>query len=220
MIDVLLNVYDMSPINSKTSMFGVGVYHSGLEVLGREWSFGQTDTPRSGVFDMAPGGAATDQVTFFKSIHLGSTSLTPAEVRAVIDELSEDFQGLSYNVVKRNCNHFSDTLARRLLGRGIPGWVNRLAFLGSFVSCLLPADLGGPSPQGESGSSSSSSSNGLEGSRLIAAPPRVQAFSGQGMTLGGASSSRQGDTNLDTDLRSVLARSAERRLQQAPKEFE
>ena len=37
---VKLNVYDLAPVNDWTHGAGVGFYHSGVEVAGREWTFG------------------------------------------------------------------------------------------------------------------------------------------------------------------------------------
>ena len=38
---VILNVYDMFGTNDYTSNVGLGVFHSGLEVYGREYAYGQ-----------------------------------------------------------------------------------------------------------------------------------------------------------------------------------
>lgn len=37
---VILNVYDLSPMNQHLYSLGLGAYHSGLEVHGTEYSFG------------------------------------------------------------------------------------------------------------------------------------------------------------------------------------
>ena len=59
---------------------------------------------------------------------LGRYSGSNEELDAVIDELSAgEWRKGSYHVLKRNCNHFTETLARRLLGVGLPSWVNRSA---------------------------------------------------------------------------------------------
>merc|ERR1712157_218956 len=46
----------------------------------------------------------------------------------------------------KNCNHFSDKFAKSLLGHGIPGWVNRLAFIGKFCNCCINSKLDPLSP--------------------------------------------------------------------------
>ena len=72
--------------------------------------------------------------------------ISSAEVRAVVDSLREEFPGSSYNIITRNCNTFSNELARLLLDKPVPGYINRLANMGSFMSCLLPRSLTGAAP--------------------------------------------------------------------------
>ena len=38
---VILNIYDMFWTNDYTANVGLGVYHSGLEVYGREYAYGK-----------------------------------------------------------------------------------------------------------------------------------------------------------------------------------
>lgn len=76
-------------------------------------------------------------------------------------ELGTHYSGKTYNIISKNCNHFGDEFSKRLCGKGIPGWINRLAYfgngkdrlltlifycLGSFFSCIIPADEFGPGP--------------------------------------------------------------------------
>ncbi len=63
-----------------------------------------------------------------------------------MDSLREEFPGSSYNIITRNCNTFSNELARLLLDKPVPGYINRLANMGSFMSCLLPRSLTGAAP--------------------------------------------------------------------------
>jgi hypothetical protein len=68
-----------------------------------------------------------------------------------MENVGEDFHGNSYDLytkfvrilqqlktLSRNCNHFSEEFSRRLVGKSIPGWVNRLAWYGNLVRCILP----------------------------------------------------------------------------------
>ena len=62
---VLLNVYDLNEANINLYPFGLGMYHSGVQIGGLEWSFAggagvMSDTPKSA------GGA-----TFRESIDMG-----------------------------------------------------------------------------------------------------------------------------------------------------
>ena len=45
-------------------------------------------------------------------------------------ELGTHYSGKTYKIISKNCNHFGDDFAKKLCGNGIPGWVNRLAFVG------------------------------------------------------------------------------------------
>jgi len=50
------------------------------------------------------------------------------QVNGLIEEMarSDRYQGSAYNLLKNNCNDFSNDLCKRLTGgRGIPKWVNR-----------------------------------------------------------------------------------------------
>jgi hypothetical protein len=39
----------------------------------------------------------------------------------------------SYDLVKKNCNNFSDAMCKKLVSKGIPSWVNRAAMFGSAI---------------------------------------------------------------------------------------
>ena len=45
----------------------------------------------------------------------------PAEmVQEFLEDISERFNALTYNLLKNNCNNFSDEMASFLVGKGIP----------------------------------------------------------------------------------------------------
>ncbi|EGG11100.1 uncharacterized protein MELLADRAFT_115382 [Melampsora larici-populina 98AG31] len=54
-----------------------------------------------------------------------------------LDE-SPDWRGTSYDLLRRNCNTFSDELCMLLTGRRTPGWINRAAAVGTALPCLVP----------------------------------------------------------------------------------
>ncbi|KAJ7956646.1 DeSI-like protein [Quillaja saponaria] len=136
---VLLNVYDLTPINNYLYWFGFGIFHSGIEVHGKEYGFGAHDFPASGVFEVEP--RSCPGFIYRCSISLGQIDLPPSEFRTFIENVASEYHGDTYHLISKNCNHFTDDMSSRLTGKHIPGWVNRLASLGALCSCLLPESL-------------------------------------------------------------------------------
>ncbi|KAJ1258297.1 hypothetical protein BS78_10G064800 [Paspalum vaginatum] len=135
---VFLNVYDVTPANGYARWLGLGVYHSGVQVHGVEYAYGAHDGAGSGIFEVVP--RRCPGYTFRESVQVGATSLSRAEVRAVMADLAADFPGDAYNLVSRNCNHFCDAACRRLVRARIPRWVNRLAKIGVVFTCVIPGN--------------------------------------------------------------------------------
>jgi len=138
-VQVFLNVYDLTPINGYAYWFGLGVYHSGLQVHGVEYAFGAHEHSATGIFEVEP--KMCPGFTFRKSILVGRTDMGPKEVRAFMEKLAVEYSGNTYNLITKNCNHFCDDACIRLTGKPIPSWVNRLARLGFLCNCVLPAGL-------------------------------------------------------------------------------
>eukprot|EP00741_Cyanophora_paradoxa_P020814 tig00021312_g20093.t1 len=139
-IPVYLNVYDLAKINEYTSTIGLGIFHSGVEVLGKEYSFGGHEYSFTGVFDVPPRHAP--QAIFRESVLMGECDKSPMEVKQIIERLAQEYPGNTYSLVARNCNHFANDLCSKLVGKGIPGYINRLANWGMFFNCVLPEGWG------------------------------------------------------------------------------
>jgi deubiquitinase DESI2 len=142
-----------------------------------EYAYGAHDGASSGIFEVVP--RRCPGYTFRKSVLVGTTDLTRAEVRALMAELAADFPGDAYNLVARNCNHFCDAACRRLVRARIPRWVNRLAKIGVVFTCVIPGNgravrRGGECPAAGNGKAGGirSRSAGHEAS----APPRTRTF--------------------------------------------
>lgn len=142
--NVFLNVYVPGPQapnengeapkpQPQMSIPGFGIYHSGLQVLGTEYTFAGGDFDGCGVQEQVPKVTPTGSTWQFKeTIDLGKTHLTDNEVRAVLSGIRASFPARSYNVMAKNCNHFTETLSVRLgVSHAYPAWVNRAAKIGN-----------------------------------------------------------------------------------------
>ncbi|XP_022951694.1 deSI-like protein At4g17486 [Cucurbita pepo subsp. pepo] len=138
-VPVYLNVYDLTPINGYAYWFGLGVYHSGVQVHGVEYAFGAHEHSTTGIFEVEP--KQCPGFTYRKSILIGRTNLSPREIRSFMEKLAEEYSGNTYHLIMRNCNHFCNDVCLRLTGKPIPRWVNRLARLGFLCNCVLPVGL-------------------------------------------------------------------------------
>ncbi|PWA45138.1 hypothetical protein CTI12_AA520260 [Artemisia annua] len=124
-VPVYLNVYDLTSMNGCAYWFGLGVYHSGVQVHGVEYAFGSHENATTGIFEGVP--KQCEGFIFRKQIPIGWTNMSLREVRGFMKELAQDYKGTSYNLITRNCNHFCNDVCLRLTGNPIPSWINRLA---------------------------------------------------------------------------------------------
>ena len=138
---VHLNVYHLidPKANAKLHAVGLGLYHTGVELLGSEWSFGSPEDPEqvSGLFRVHPQMA----MDFLHShIYLGNTLLSRPQIDTVLLRLENEWPCDSYHVLHKNCNHFAKELCHRLSTTNPPNlnppdWTNRIA---RASDCILP----------------------------------------------------------------------------------
>jgi len=125
---VTLHVYTLGAQGSISAR--AGAYHTGLDVDGVEYAFGGGSGPGTGVWSQVPTQIpASFANAFYKeSIDLGpSKPLTPSQLRAIIADSKYQWPRESYNLITRNCNHFSHQLSSALGAQLPPAWVNSLA---------------------------------------------------------------------------------------------
>ena len=119
---------------------GSSLLHSAVVINGKEYAYGGHDKRgMTGVYwtkprTEPPGG------TFKCEILHGFTVSPQNEIDAIIKEASEAFQGTSYNLLTKNCNHFTAYLCEKLTGRPGPSWLNRAASIGVALPCVVPKE--------------------------------------------------------------------------------
>jgi len=131
---VCLHIYDVAGhgparrINGVLHKLGTGAFHSGVEVLGQEWSFSceaRQAGDSTGVFCCEPRGC--DAHAYREAVPMGHTELSEPEIRALLREMAAEWRAEDYDLFRRNCCHFSDQLCQRLGVGPVPRWVKNLA---------------------------------------------------------------------------------------------
>eukprot|EP00457_Paulinella_chromatophora_P011533 gb/GEZN01011680.1/.p1 GENE.gb/GEZN01011680.1/~~gb/GEZN01011680.1/.p1 ORF type:complete len:339 (+),score=24.97 gb/GEZN01011680.1/:22-1038(+) len=139
-VPVVVHVYDPTE-GGGVSVPGMGVYHSGVEVYGTEYSFAGGQTQSSGVYTQRPKYIPSGSPWKYReSIEVGRISLTKQEVKELYGQIRGEWPGNSYDLTQRNCNHFGEAFCTAL-GVPFPGWVNRAARIGSSIRGITGASL-------------------------------------------------------------------------------
>lgn len=145
---MVLNVYNLQRFKkageqSVNQRLGFGFYHSGLEVFGKEISFGgnpMAEPGQSGIF-AAPPKMVLPRDQFHESVTVGllPKSFTEQSLWAIIKELEKDWAAVSYHLLAHNCNHFTQCLYDAICAKvvvqckvDIPTYVNRAARVADF----------------------------------------------------------------------------------------
>jgi hypothetical protein len=119
---------------------GASLLHSGVVINGKEYAFGGHDKRgMTGVYWSKPK-AEPPGGTFRCEILQGFTLAPLEEIESIIKEASEAFLGTQYNLLTKNCNHFTSYLCQRLTGQPGPNWLNRAASIGVALPCVVPRE--------------------------------------------------------------------------------
>ncbi|KAL7581550.1 hypothetical protein ACA910_022113 [Epithemia clementina (nom. ined.)] len=186
---VVLNVYDLSPANEYLYPVGFGLHHSGVEILGSEYSFASG----AGIFDGTPKEAPG--ALFREQIYMGVYDGGQVELRRALDDLRMSFGPDDYHLIRKNCNSFANALCWKLLRKTIPGHVNRLADIGVCCSCLLPKQMLKEAPVGDPNRIQRQSTSAGSPYKANVSSSSVASFSGSGARLGSSAETGGGTSN-------------------------
>jgi deubiquitinase DESI2 len=181
---VYVNVYDLAPANDFLHPIGFGLYHTGVEISGVEYTFAS----QSGIFRHTP--RAVPQATFREQLLIGTMDGGSSEIKTIVDALGDEkFGPNDYHILHNNCNNFANEFCRKLVNKPLPGYINRMAEIGNCCSCLIPKRLLENAPVAESPSSSFLVRAPMNRGNAAASSTTSTAFSGSGSKLGGATAS-------------------------------
>ncbi|KAL8323081.1 hypothetical protein RB598_005809 [Gaeumannomyces tritici] len=139
--EIIINVYDLLPPGRLSSVLwtcGTSLLHSGVVINGKEYAYGGHDRRGvTGVYWTKPQTEPPGGVFKCEILH-GFTYIPPNDIDAIIRDVSEQFRGTAYNLLTRNCNHFTSYMCQRLTDRPGPGWLNRAASIGLAFPCIVP----------------------------------------------------------------------------------
>lgn len=106
----------------------LGTYHTGLVVAGEEWSYGGHNYKgKSGVYKSTPE-MNTDYI-FYQRIVMGRIATSTQNMEDSIRKFATTpkWAGPCYDLLERNCNHFTSDLCWLLLKKRPPDWINSTA---------------------------------------------------------------------------------------------
>ena len=127
---IYINIYDLHNINNILNPFGLGAFHTGIEIYGTEYSF----YANTGIFGSVP--KSINNLYLRRTVCLGYTDKSISEIYNIVLNFKEEFTDYNYNILTNNCNHFCDSFSMILINKGIPRFINRLANFGNFLSIL------------------------------------------------------------------------------------
>lgn len=90
-----------------------GMFHTGVEVYGREWYFSGSDQTFYGVWAMSePKRHPVHR--YRRTVRMGQTTLSTEKLDEIIPVMRMAWPAWSYHISRRNCHHFTDFFCRTL----------------------------------------------------------------------------------------------------------
>jgi hypothetical protein len=118
MVKVELAVYDISGGLASAMSQQIlgqridGIWHTGVCVFGMEYFFG-------GGVQVLPMGsfAAMQGIAPVQMLNMGETLKTRSELESYLRTINNRFTQATYDLIRNNCNNFSDTVVNFLIGK-------------------------------------------------------------------------------------------------------
>ncbi|CAE7470933.1 unnamed protein product [Symbiodinium sp. CCMP2456] len=107
-------------------------------VNGEEWSYGATETEEEPGVNRSRPKMHPDH-HYRQTVVMPCTHLSAVQIKEMTEQLSQEYPGPAYDLLRRNCCHFADDFCQRLGVGRIPSWVYRLARIAARIENFLQA---------------------------------------------------------------------------------
>jgi len=132
MVDVFLNIYDLNNINNCFWNIGLGLYYSGIEIDGYEYSYcGVKGIYKNNTKSLIP---------LRQQILLGTTNKSNKSIKEIIEFLQHDYYPERYHPTKNNCNHFTNAFSLMIFNKSVPSYINRIPYFCYCLSYIIDLD--------------------------------------------------------------------------------
>ena len=124
--EVKLHVYDLSGGMAKAmsaQFLGIQidlVPHTGIVVFGKEYFYS------GGIQSLPPDAFGKQFMPPCQTVTLGKTEVPEELFKEFLETIGDDFTAANYNLMKHNCNHFTEECSTFLLGVSIPAFIREL----------------------------------------------------------------------------------------------
>ena len=133
---VSINIYELHPkANLFLSKIGIGLYHSGVVIGDREWTFGpfiNNQTNENGIYSIPPGLFNEFRKT---TLIVGQIDINEFDLTCIVNKFRQQFLSSEYEIIINNCNDFTKVFCREICNYDVPNWINRAAKITSLFYC-------------------------------------------------------------------------------------
>lgn len=112
---LILNTYKLVSSNFLNKI-GIQIFHTAIEFEGIEYAFGFLNSEECGIYEIKP--MTFDDGTYVESIIIGYCEIKT--FYSLLDKIKKEYFGNTYNILTKNCNHFTNDISQRLFNKEIP----------------------------------------------------------------------------------------------------
>ena len=131
-IQVFINIYLLndSRLCQLLHKIGLGAYHSSVTLGSREYFYGYC-SKGCGIGEMDNNSESAPLL--FQKIYVTKIEINEERMKKIFCEMAKEYRGPKYDILTYNCHIFTNDLCKRICGKNLPEWVDRLPKL---LSCI------------------------------------------------------------------------------------